>query len=399
MSVNQNNFSSHGIMMLNSSPTEVLVSEEFLTFKMTSGIIEFYVFGGPRPNEVITQLQQTVGFPLLPPYDALNWQSSLITSDPKTDIKSYKDKLNDYNLNHSTPVTCKNILIIFINIYYYFILAFSIFCTREFTEEEEQTLQKLAKENQLINYNLFIKSSSTNLSALVKKGVEKDVFLRNPYTGGHITNNDNKGSYFVDYLNPNAASFIKELIMKYPVYYNEKDKSNTIVIDTTANTTINPTNTVDPTPKTPLRNLETTDLTQEVSNIHNYLTLYGNEPSLDCIQCMKPNAAGTKTFNITLPINVGEYPLEDNTLPLPTKQYGKDNNIMLNTHNLYPLQELKTYYTVLTDMGDRRPFIFSRSGFVGIQQYSGVWLGHFSGWAGLEMAIRNTIKFNVIINC
>jgi alpha-glucosidase (family GH31 glycosyl hydrolase) len=68
---------------------------------------------------------------------------------------------------------------------------------------------------------------------------------------------------------------------------------------------------------------------------------------------------------------------------------------MLNTHNLYPLQEVKSFRRALMDLGIKRPLIFSRAGFTGSHQYAGKWIGHFSGWKGLEMAIRNTMKFNV----
>jgi len=106
MSINPVSSNAFGVMMLNSSPIEVLVTEESLTYKMTSGIIELYIFGGPHPNEVIIQLQQTVGMPILPPYYALNWQSSLIlssTTDHCEEITNYLDILLEKN---SFPINC-----------------------------------------------------------------------------------------------------------------------------------------------------------------------------------------------------------------------------------------------------------------------------------------------------
>ena len=107
LSINPTTFSAHGIIMFNSSPTQVVIADNYLTFKMTSGIIELFVLAGPTSIEVTKQLHLTLGYPILPPYSALNWQASFITSNPTVDILKYKQELEDFKKNYSYPVNCK----------------------------------------------------------------------------------------------------------------------------------------------------------------------------------------------------------------------------------------------------------------------------------------------------
>ncbi|CAN7974800.1 unnamed protein product, partial [Ixodes persulcatus] len=59
--------SASGIFLLNSNQIEVLISPKATaTFKTSGGILDFFVFLGPKPQSVVAQYQQLVGFPSLP---------------------------------------------------------------------------------------------------------------------------------------------------------------------------------------------------------------------------------------------------------------------------------------------------------------------------------------------
>ncbi|AKH81076.1 glycosyl hydrolase [Streptomyces sp. CNQ-509] len=62
-------------------------------------------------------------------------------------------------------------------------------------------------------------------------------------------------------------------------------------------------------------------------------------------------------------------------------------------HNVYALQMARAAYGALTGLQpDRRPFLFSRSGWAGLQRYGGTWSGDVAtGWPGLSASLALVI--------
>uniref|UniRef100_A0A0B7B0J4 Glycoside hydrolase family 31 TIM barrel domain-containing protein n=1 Tax=Arion vulgaris TaxID=1028688 RepID=A0A0B7B0J4_9EUPU len=69
------NGSSHGILLLNSNAQEYAFTNlPSITFRTIGGILDFYIFMGPSPEQVIQQYTQAVGRPVMPPYWSLGFQ-------------------------------------------------------------------------------------------------------------------------------------------------------------------------------------------------------------------------------------------------------------------------------------------------------------------------------------
>jgi len=64
---------SFGVLMLNSNAKDVLLQPGALTWRLTGGIIDVYIFTGPTPAEVISQYLELVGRPRMPPRWALGF--------------------------------------------------------------------------------------------------------------------------------------------------------------------------------------------------------------------------------------------------------------------------------------------------------------------------------------
>ncbi|KAG3160530.1 hypothetical protein PI124_g7614 [Phytophthora idaei] len=67
----------HGIFMLSSNAMEVLARRDALTYRLTGGVLDIFVFSGPTPHEVIEQYTDIVGRPAMPPYWALGYHVGL----------------------------------------------------------------------------------------------------------------------------------------------------------------------------------------------------------------------------------------------------------------------------------------------------------------------------------
>ncbi|PJF18247.1 Alpha-glucosidase [Paramicrosporidium saccamoebae] len=55
----------HGVLMLNSHPMEVELTEDALVYRMLGGAIDMYFFAGPTPDQVVEQYTRIIGRPPL----------------------------------------------------------------------------------------------------------------------------------------------------------------------------------------------------------------------------------------------------------------------------------------------------------------------------------------------
>ncbi|KAK2181122.1 hypothetical protein NP493_410g04035 [Ridgeia piscesae] len=61
--------SAYGVFMLNSNAMDVEIQPmPAVTFRTIGGILDFYVFTGPTPDDVIRQYTEVIGLPVMPPY-------------------------------------------------------------------------------------------------------------------------------------------------------------------------------------------------------------------------------------------------------------------------------------------------------------------------------------------
>jgi len=338
MTINPKSLNAYGVLMLNSSPMEVVVHDDFLTYKMTSGTLEMYVFNGPRPKEVIMQMQQTVGMPILPEFSAINWQANLITSVPNRDIVSVNKLLSSKDRKYKFPI-------VDVWVDYDIPIQEGFY---KFNELQNDIAVLEQNNHKVFGYSRSPLSKSYDSFQVAQN---KTVCILNENKEVLFGKTSYGDVCFLDYLSPNALVFVK---------YNKINN-----------------------------NQNNKPVTQ--------LILVMNEPSQNCDGECNPN----KSLPLKLPYLPGGLNLEKGTLPLKSKQYGADvnsENILLNTHNIYSLQEMKTYYTAMSDVGVSRPLLFSRSFFPGSQQYGGKWLGYLEGsWEGFRMGMLQTMNYNVNI--
>eukprot|EP01138_Halocafeteria_seosinensis_P012324 gb/GECG01012593.1/.p1 GENE.gb/GECG01012593.1/~~gb/GECG01012593.1/.p1 ORF type:complete len:1024 (+),score=93.82 gb/GECG01012593.1/:1-3072(+) len=63
----------YGVFLLNSNAMDVILQPDAVTFRVSGGILDFYIFTGPSPGAVVQQYIDLVGHPILPPYWGLGF--------------------------------------------------------------------------------------------------------------------------------------------------------------------------------------------------------------------------------------------------------------------------------------------------------------------------------------
>ena len=66
----------HGVVLLNSNAMDVSLTDTRVTWHVTGGVIDLYFLMGPSPFDVLDQLTQIIGRPIMPPLWSLGLMNS-----------------------------------------------------------------------------------------------------------------------------------------------------------------------------------------------------------------------------------------------------------------------------------------------------------------------------------
>ena len=99
LSYNPMNQTSYGVYLMNTGPLLINVNQEQMSYEMINGYINFYVFSGPNTKEVILQMQKTIGIPILPKFNLIDWDYFTKQSN-KIEENNIMDFDDNYQLNN-----------------------------------------------------------------------------------------------------------------------------------------------------------------------------------------------------------------------------------------------------------------------------------------------------------
>lgn len=89
-----NKGSAYGVLLLNTNPIEIVTnSRPSLTYRILGGDLDLHFFMGPKPEDVIKQLTEYIGKPMLPPFWSLGFHLCRTTCD----LEDAKIIANSYN--------------------------------------------------------------------------------------------------------------------------------------------------------------------------------------------------------------------------------------------------------------------------------------------------------------
>ncbi|KAL4238020.1 hypothetical protein ACF0H5_002731 [Mactra antiquata] len=334
---------SHGVFLLNSNAMEVeLQPAPSLTYRTTGGVLDFYVFTGPTPDEVIQQYTALIGRPFMPPYWALGfhlcrWGFNGGSSGMKEVINRMRAANMPYDVQWNDIDYMRDHL--------------DWTLDRNHFNDLPDIVADLHNHGQ--HYMMIVDPGISNTQPSgsyppYDDGITKDVFIKKPDGSGPIIGKVWPGNTaFPDFFHPNAEQY----------------------------------------------------WTQHAQTYHNIVPYDGiwidmNEPSNFYAGSVDGCPDNTIENPPWLPPVLTGYTLRDKTLCATAKQHLSTH---YNLHSLYGHSEaIATKSALDTILGNKRSLVISRSTYPGTGVHSGHWMGDNNAqWIDTYYSVTGMLNFNL----
>ncbi|CAL5210062.1 unnamed protein product [Lathyrus oleraceus] len=353
----------HGVLLLNSNGMDVFYKGNYLTYKIIGGVFDFYFFAGPTPLNVVDQYTTLVGRPAPMPYWAFgfhqcrwgyhnlsviedvveNYKQAKIPLDVIWNDDDHMDGHKDFTVN---PVN-------------YPLPKLLNFLDR---------IHSIGMKYIVINDPGI--AVNTNYG-VYQRGMANDVFIK--YEGEPFMAMVWPGAvYFPDFLNPKTVSWWGDEIRRF----HELVPIDGLWIDM-----------------------------NEVSNFctgkctipkGRFCPLQGEKlpNSTCCLDCT--NITSTRWDDPPYKINASgkEAPIGFKTIATSAVHY---NGVLeYDAHSLFGFSEAIATHKALHELQGKRPFVLSRSTYVGSGKYAAHWTGDNKGtWEDLRYSISTVLNFGI----
>uniref|UniRef100_A0A8C4TN34 alpha-glucosidase n=1 Tax=Falco tinnunculus TaxID=100819 RepID=A0A8C4TN34_FALTI len=331
----------HGVLLLNSNAQDVSLSPNpSLTFRTIGGILDFYVFLGPTPENVVQQYTEAIGRPHMPAYWSLGFHLSRWGYGSIDVLKKTVDRMHYYDI----PYDVQHLDIDYME------------RRLDFTYDKvnyaglPEYIQQLKKEgmhNVMILDPFITKDEEPGTYRPYDLGEEMGVWVNNsdgvtPAVGKAWPPGD---SVFPDYTNPRTVEWWTQMCLEF------KD-----VLD------------------------------------YDGIWIDMNEPS-NFLRGQYPGCAVNDINNPPYVPSISDRSLAQKTLCPDSKTYLGEH---YNTHSLFGWSQTAPTFHVAQQATGKRAFVLSRSTFVGSGKYGGHWLGdNFSRWKDMHQSVIGILEFNL----
>lgn len=329
---------SHGVLLLNSNAMEIILQPApAITYRTVGGILNFFIFLGPKPSDVVSQYTGLIGRPFMPPYwslgfhlckyeyGSLNVTHQVWKSNREAGIP-FDVQWNDLDyMNNSNDFT--------------------------YDKDKYDKLPEFVDELHHIGMH-YIPLVDAGVSASEMPGtyppydigLEMNVFIKNSTDQPFIGKVWNKGSTaWPDFTHPNATSY---WVQMFKLLHNDVKFDGAWI---------------------------------DMNEPSNFLS--------------GPISGSCAPEDLPYMPAIGGNELKTKTLCMDAKHFAGSH---FNLHSLFSLTEAIATNFALTEIRGTRPFIISRSSFVGLGHYSGHWSGDIaSEWHDMKMTIPELLSFSL----
>ncbi|KAK9762529.1 hypothetical protein K7432_011651 [Basidiobolus ranarum] len=346
---------SHGVFLLNSNGMDVSLTSRQLTYKVIGGVLDYYIFMGPTPADVVKQYTEVIGRPSAIPYWALGFHQC--RWGYRT-LEAVNEVVEQYK-KHKIPLETMWTDIDYMDKYKDFTFdpqSFPVKGVQEFVRNLHRNHQHYVL---IIDPGIKIEPGYKSFD----EGVSRDIFLKSA-TGNYSIGWVWPGlTYFPDWFNPEAEEW----------WYDEMNEFLAVV----------PADGI-------------------------WIDM--NEVASWCAGDCDPATDTSAHINFSEKIQKAQHDTQHqyninnagNSLPLdfhtaPMDAIHKNGLLEYDVHNLFGhMESIVTRNALLRINPEKRPFILSRSTFSGTGKHAGHWTGdNWSNWDQLRYSIPGVLNFQM----
>jgi alpha-glucosidase (family GH31 glycosyl hydrolase) len=353
----------HGVFLLNSNGMDVLIRRGSVTWKVLGGALEFYVFVGPTPADVVHQYYEVIGHPHMISYWSLGFQHCRYGYNNVWEVKEVVRRYREAKIPLETMWT---------DIDYMDNMKDFTLDPKNFPLNEMKSLVK-DLQSRTQKYILILDPAikvEQNYGPY-EDGVKEGIFIKQA-NGNVFTGKVWPGvTAFPDFTNPKTQNYwtkwISIFMKDLPVdgWWIDMNEPASFCNGQCGNFDAE---------------TETDEGTQKKFTI---------DQSADNDE-FNPNSPGYKINNAGW-----EAPLDTATVSADALHH--NNTLHYNVHNLYGHSEaIMTRNSILKINPGKRPFVLSRSTFPSSGVYAGHWTGdNWSNWEHLYLSIPAILNFQL----
>lgn len=358
----------HGVMLLNSNGMDVSIQNDnkMITFKTIGGVIDLYVFNGPTPNAVVSQYTSVVGRPMMMPYWSLGFHNCKYGYES---VYQVEEVVANYS-SAGIPLDTQWMDIDYMQNY------------RDFTTDSEKFPQSEVKsfvDTLHKNGQHFVPIVDPGIMVMsgydaYEEGLKLDLFIKDVKGGNYLGQVWPGPTYFPDFFHPSAQQYWTDQLSSFydavpvdGIWIDMNEVSNFCNVDGKGQVCTNTANGGCPSP--------------------------GASQTTCCLVCSQVDSTNSLDFP---PYSIGnDYGLlSTKTISMSASHYG--NVSVYNAHNLYGITEQIATNAALTQIRKQRPFVLTRSSFIGTGRYSAKWTGdNGATWDDLKSSVISIMDFNI----